>query len=449
MINDLLTKISEVLGFSQSGILRYFRNTAWLFSERFITMLIGVFVGIAVARYLKPYDYGVIQYGFTLYAIAVNFGSLGLDDLIMRDALKDPKQEGNILGTAFALRVAACLISFIGCAFFAFFTTDQSTMLPTIIITIGVLFHPLGIIAIYFQIKVQGKLKATAIMVGYSIAAAIKIVLIFIQAPLMYFAFAMVLDTIIAMLLFLIFYLHENSLKSWRFDRDTAKYFFKVGWPLIFIMIFGTIYTKIDILLVKNLLGNDDLGIYSAAVRLTEVWYFIPIAVTISLFPAIVNAKTHTEGRQEGEYISRVEKICGLLTFGSICLGIFVTLTSKYIVSILYKTDYLDAAPVLAVFIWCLLFVSFNVISLKWLMMENEILLSLYRTVAGVIVSFVVTYIFITIYGINGAAVGTLIGYAFFTYFIDLFSKKTRELFMIKTRSIFFPAIFLYKLIRK
>lgn len=449
MINDLITKLSAVLGFTPSGMLRYFRNTAWLFSERFITMLIGVFVGIAVARYLKPYDYGVIQYGFTLYAIAVNFGSLGIDDLIMRDALKNPEKEGNILGTALWLRIAACFISFIVCSVFALFTTDKSTLLPTIIITIGVLFQPLGIIAIYFQIKVQGKLKATAIMIGYSVASVIKIVLILVKAPLIYFAFAMVIDTIVAMSLFLIFYLNENSLKSWRFDKDTAKYFFKIGWPLIFIMIFGTVYTKIDILLVKNLLGNDDLGIYSAAVRLTEVWYFIPIAVTVSLFPAIVNAKTYTEGRQEGEYASRVEKICGLLAFGSILLGIFVTFTSKYIVSILYKTDYIEAAPVLAVFIWCLLFVSFNVISLKWLMMEDEILLSLYRTVAGLVVSFVITYIFVKFYGIIGAAVGTLIGYAFFAYFIDLFSKKTRELFMIKTRSIFFPAIFLYKYIKK
>lgn len=445
MINGFMEKLSSLFGFPVSGFARYMRNTLWFFLERFGTMLIGVIVGIAVARYLEPYNYGVIQYGFTLYAIAVNFGTLGLDDLIIRDALKYPEKEGEIFGTAFLARLTACIVSFVGCFAFAFFTTEPHTLFPVVLITAAVLFQPLGILSLYFQMKVKGRLRATAIMAGYSFAAAAKIVLILIKAPLIYFAAAMAADTIVAMILFLVLYLRENNFKGWKFDGEIAAYFLKTGWPLLFIMIFGTIYTKIDLLLVKNMIGNDALGVYSAAVRLTEVWYYIPVALSLSLFPAIVNAKNEAGIK---EYESRVEKILRLLAFGSVCLGIFVSFTSGHIINILYKSDYVQAGPVLAVFIWCLLFVSFNTVTLKWLMMENEILLGLYRSVAGVAINLMLNYYFIKYYGIKGAAVGTLLSYAFFAYFIDLFSKKTRELFIVKTKSLFFPAIFLYKYLK-
>lgn len=447
MMQKYIDKISAGLGVSSTGLVRYFRNTVWVFIERFLTMFIGMLVGIAVARYLGPNDYGILQYGFTLLTMAANFGAMGIDDLIIRDALKSPEREGDILGTAISIRGGACLLSFIGCSAFAFFTTDRGTFLPVFLIIAGVLFQPLGIVALYFQMKVRSELKAKAVMIGYSFAAVIKVVLIIVEAPLIYFAIAMIIDTITAMLFFLIFYLRENNFKLWRFDKETFLYFFKIGWPLALIMIFSTIYNKIDMLLVKNLLGNDDLGVYSAAVRLTEVWYYIPTALSMSLFPAIVNAKNNRE--LIGEYEARIEKILRLLSFGSICLGIFVGFTSKYIIDFLYKTDYVGASGPLAIFIWCLLFFSFNVISLKWLMVENEIMLGLYRGIAGVAVNLVLNYIFIKLYGIKGAAIGTLLSFAFFAYFIDLFSKKTRLLFMLKTRSIVFPIAFVYRLIKR
>lgn len=447
MIQKYIERISSILGVSPSGLVRYFRNTVWVFIERFLTMFIGMLVGIAVARYLEPYNYGILQYGFTLLTMAANFGAMGIDDLLIRDALKHPEREGDIFGTAISIRGGACLLSFLGCSAFAYFTTDTGTFIPVFLIIAGVLFQPLGIVALYFQMKVRNELRAKAVMIGYSVAAVIKVGLIFLEASLIYFAMAMVIDTILAMLFFLIFYLRENNFKLWRFDKGTFIYVFQLGWPLVFIMICNTVYTKIDMILVKNILGNDDLGVYSAAVRLTEVWYYVPTALSMALFPAIVNAKNNRD--LIGEYEGRVEKILRLLSFGCICLGIFVSLTSHHIINILYKTDYAGAATPLAIFIWCLLFFSFNVISLKWLMVENEIMLGLYRAIAGLVVNFILNYIFIKLYGIKGAAIGTLLSYAFFAYFVDLFSKKTRLLFVLKSKSLVFPLTLAYRLLRR
>ena len=48
---------------------------------------------------------------------------------------------------------------------------------------------------------------------------------------------------------------------------------------------------KIDQVMIKEMLGAEAVGQYAAAVRLSEVWYFIPIIIASSLFPAIVILK--------------------------------------------------------------------------------------------------------------------------------------------------------------
>ena len=41
---------------------KYFANTSWLLGERILRMVISLFVGIYVARYLGPERYGLLSY---------------------------------------------------------------------------------------------------------------------------------------------------------------------------------------------------------------------------------------------------------------------------------------------------------------------------------------------------------------------------------------------------
>ena len=51
------------------------------------------------------------------------------------------------------------------------------------------------------------------------------------------------------------------------------------------------IYAKIDQVMIGSLMGNYEVGLYAATVKLVEIWYFIPSIICTSLFPAIINAK--------------------------------------------------------------------------------------------------------------------------------------------------------------
>ncbi len=78
---------------------------------------------------------------------------------------------------------------------------------------------------------------------------------------------------------------------QWRFDKEIGKKIVKDSWPLMFASLMIVVYMKIDQIMLKNMLDATQVGIYAVAVRLSEVWYFIPVLITQSIFPAVINAK--------------------------------------------------------------------------------------------------------------------------------------------------------------
>ena len=61
---------------------------------------------------------------------------------------------------------------------------------------------------------------------------------------------------------------------------------------MIFAGMVVSVYMKIDQVMLKEMLDAKAVGIYAAAVKLCEAWYFVPTAVTVSLFPAIMPVQT-------------------------------------------------------------------------------------------------------------------------------------------------------------
>lgn len=82
MIKKLRHKISLLQ--NNKGFLKYFENTSWLFVERIIRMFIGIFVGIWVARYLGPKEFGLLSYAQSFVGLFTIFATLGLDSIVVR-----------------------------------------------------------------------------------------------------------------------------------------------------------------------------------------------------------------------------------------------------------------------------------------------------------------------------------------------------------------------------
>ena len=122
--------------------------------------------------------------------------------------------------------------------------------------------------------------------------------------------------------------------------RDCSRRVASFSFPA-----FVTLYIKIDQIMIGQMLGDEKVGIYSAAVRLTEMWYFMPMAITTSVFPAIVSAKK----TGEAEYYNSIQKLYLLMVWLSIAVAIPITLFARHVVLFVFGQEYLSGATALSI----------------------------------------------------------------------------------------------------
>ena len=92
------------------GFMKYFKNTSWLFAEKVLRMIIGLFVGIWVARYLGPEQFGLFAYAQSFVGLFMVVSTLGLDNIIVRELLNDQNTQYDLLGTSFVLKLIGASI---------------------------------------------------------------------------------------------------------------------------------------------------------------------------------------------------------------------------------------------------------------------------------------------------------------------------------------------------
>jgi O-antigen/teichoic acid export membrane protein len=259
--------------------------------------------------------------------------------------------------------------------------------------------------------------------------------LIQIKAPLWSFAAATSGEIALgAVGLVLGYHFSGGKIFSWHFSKKRAIGLLQQSWPVIFSGMAIMIYMRLDMVMLKMMKGDFEVGLYSAATRISEVWYFIPAAVVSSVSPAIIRAKDNPE-----LFNSRLRRLFSLMTLTACGIGSIVALCAHAIVRLLYSKSYSGAAPVLAIHVWASISVFLGVAQSPWDITKNLLTLSLYRTVAGAAINVALNMVLIPRLGAIGAAVSTVVAYAISAVFANAFSAKTRPIFFMQMRS-FLPA---------
>jgi len=430
-------KIPVIKGFDEEAFHKYVKNTGWLMIARVGSLGIKILVGFAVARYLSPKQFGIFNYPMALATFFIAAAALGVDGFVTRELLRTPERKNALLGTAFILKLAGGF-AILPLIYAAYYIISHAKPLDTplsyvMIVSLAGISQSFNIIDSYFQSRSQGKYIMMVQIAGNIVSAAIKLILIFCAASLTWFIFALLLDTVLLAAGYLYLYQNEqdNSIFKWNYESAIAKFLLKHSWPLAFSAILVSVYMSIDKLMVEYILGTTQLATYSTVVQLAESWYFIPVAIVTSIFPAIMNARRDDQER----YMKRMQNMYDLMVWISLILAIFMTFASTYIYQI-FLPKYISGAHVLSIHIWAGIFVFLGTASGQFLIAEGYTKLSMMRTAAGALVNIVLNLFWIPKFGIAGAAFATLIAYAVSAFCI-LLIPKTRQQGIMMLKSLF------------
>ena len=410
-------------------------NTGWLFFDRVLRLGAGLLISVWVARYLGPSQFGILNYALSFTAIVASFVSLGFDSIVVRELVNEPGRAGEILGTAAALRGISGIVAFVVCGALATIDRSTGTLGKAVIVVVAAqyLFSMFDTLDNFFQSRVRSKYPVIARNTAFLISSAVKIICLLLGASLMTFAVLVTVESVLAALGLLIVFFRRGENFHWSFRSARAMMLLRDGLPLALAGIAIMIYMKIDQVMLGNMVDTHVVGLYAAAVKMVEVWYFVPMAITTSIFPYIVEARK----TDPPLYKRRLQQLYDVMSLMSITLAIIITATSPLIIKALYGVQYAEAAPVLTIYIWSGVATFLGVASSQFLTAENLTRISLWRTVVGGIVNVGLNFLLIPSYGMIGSAVATLISYIIATFGIAMF-RAGREQGVMMLKSLFF-----------
>ncbi len=404
-----------------------------MFADKILRLLSGLFIGAYVARYLGPGPYGLLNYALSFVSLFAVIATLGLDTLVVRELIQREEEKDKILGTAFVLRMAAATVMFLLIvAVVSVYEPDPTTRYLIYIIGTGTFFETFGIIEYFFQSRVLSKYGVWSQMIALVAISLLRIVLVLNESSLVWFAYSYVLDFFVLAVGLIYYYAQtQGTLRNWTIDMTTARQLLKDCWPLIFASLAVVVYSRMGQLMIKWILGNEALGHYGVASRLSDMWNFIPVTLCASVFPAILNAKQ----KDESLYYMRMQQLYDVMVLISLGVAVPMTFLSGFIVQLLFGAAFAPAADILVLYIWSSVFIFLGVANGKWIISENLQLFRMTMLVLGGLLNIGLNYVLIRQMGLIGAAVAGLASYAFTGYFCFLLTAKTRPVFWSMTRS--------------
>ncbi len=390
-------------------LLKILRNISWLTGEKVIRMGINFFVVIYVVKYLGSEDFGKLSYCISFVSLFDAIAKLGLDNIVVRNLVREEGSRDVILGTAFGLKLIGSLLAFL------LIVTSISATHPTkevwwmtIVIGLSMFFSAFDVIDYWFQSQVKSGAISFARIVQVIIISLAKLGLIIANFPLIAFVWLVLIDYATKRIFITIVYLKERlSLFSWKFSYLQGKNLLADSWSLILSSVMIAIYMKIDQVMLGNMADIQAVGNYATAVKFSEIWYFVPVAICSSVFPTIIKARA----RSKKEYYTKLQKLYDFMVVISVFIAVPITFLAKPIIINLLGTEYTTAATILSCHIWAGVFAFLRVARSRWLMAENLTIFNFATTSLGAVTNIILNYYLIPQYQGMGAAIATVISY--------------------------------------
>lgn len=411
------------------------KNVFWAVTGKVVTLLSSLVVGIFVARYLGPEQYGLMNYVISIVSLFTIFATFGTSEIIIRELSKKELDKDIILGSALAVRLSLAFICLIAIGVYLLFSNESfETCILILIYSSTIFFSCCEIIRFYFTSIVENEYVVKSEIFRTLVGALVKVILLFYHAPLVAFVGALAFDFLLLALGYIFAYRDKiDSIRKWKVDKNFIKTLLSTSFPLLVSSAAVVIYQRIDQVMIAKILDNESVGYFSTAMSFVNVLSFIPAMIMQTTSPILVNFWKNDKTRYEVESL----KILSLTTWGIIIMCSIIAILSNPIISYTYGIDFIASAPVLRILIFKVVGVALINLSGQLIIIENIHQIAFIRNILSCIVCIVCNYYFIPQWGIIGSAWATIITVFFTGEIANIFIPKYHHILKKQNIALF------------
>lgn len=402
---------------------RVIGNIKWIIAGRIIQSVVGLIIGMLMARYLGPSNYGVINYASALTAFATPFMQLGLNSIMVYELIQHPDREGETLGSAILMSMLSSMVCILGVIAFAQIANgnERETIIVCALYSTVLFFQAIELLRYWFNAKLLSKYSSLSVSVAYILACLYKCYLLISGKSIYWFALINSLDSIFTAVLLYVLYRKLGGQKL-RTSLKLSKDLLKKGRPFIISSLMITFFAQTDKIMLKLMLDETTTGYYSAAVTCSTMFAFVYVAVIDSFRPMILSGK-----KENDNYENSLSMLYSVIIYMSLAQCIVMTLLADPIVAILYGKEFAPTAGVLRCVVWFVTFSYIGGIRSIWLLAEEKQNYLWKFNLSGAVLNVVLNWMLIPRIGMYGAAIASVLTQIFTNVVLGYIIKPVRE----------------------
>lgn len=401
------------------------KNAGYLIVGKIVQMIFGLVVSLLTARYLGPSNYGLINYATAYTGFFTALCTLGINNVLVKEFIDHPGQEGMVIGTTLGLRAVSSVLSSIAIIIISCFIDagESVTIAVVALASIGIIFQIVETFNYWFQSQLQSKVTAMAVLCAYVIASAYKVFLLLTGKGVLLFALVTSLDYLCLGIILFIQYRKRNGGKL-SFSLQYGKELFGRSKHFILSSLMVAIFGQTDKLMLKHMYGEAETGYYAIAVALCGMWCFVLRAIIDSVQPSIMQA---AKAQNKEQFNKRNIQLYAIVFYISVFVSLCFTVLAEVAVDILYGSEYLPAIAPLRIVTWYTAFSYLGSARNAWIvsMGRQKYLFRIYA--ASALSNVLLNFILIPIMGASGAAIASLVAQVFTTLVVPFFIRDMRE----------------------
>jgi len=384
------------------------KNTTWLTASYIGQKLFAFVYFTIIARILGASSIGQYVFAISFTTILSVFIDFGLSLVLIRESSKYREKANIFLNNALTIKIFLSAITYLA-AIIIINLLNKPALTLNMVYLAGVIMildsFTLSFWAI-FRAYQNLKYEAISIVINQILIVIVGLISVFLKLPLYFLVIALFSGAAFSFFYSLILTKIKLNFKfKFQYDLDIVKLLLKMAIPFALAAIFTRIYTFIDQVLLSILIGDQSVGWYSVAYKITYALQFVPAAFAAAIYPAMSHSFLYDKAKLEQIF----EKSMFFLIIISLPIAFGLTALADKIIIGFYGNGYQPSILTLQIFIFAVIsiFLSYPVGSL--LNACNKQTINTINMGITMVLNIILHIILIPKFHHIGAAIATLI----------------------------------------
>lgn len=406
-------------------------NIGWLVIDKFLILFLQFFVGVKIANYYGGEVYGEYSYAMAIVAFSPIFLEI-MNGRVIKEFYSQNFNRTVSVVTTFR-NILAIGIFLITILTYPIFKENRLLYLMLLLLTFDNVLLTMTIgIENYFEYKLLSKNIVISNNIVKVISYILQYVGIIFDYSILIIPIIRVLGNFLRVLILKKFYYKTFKEKvEFILDKKLIEKIVKDSYYLWISLIAFVVYTQIDKIMIGEMLGVTDVGIYSISIQLSGVLAILIGPFQNSIYPKMMELYKKEYRSYQILYL----KVNTMFTQIYLFISILSVIVVKYLFPYIYAKEYSPAVLCYGILTISIFFKANGALQTGHMTLKRITKKSFYKTLSGLILNIILNLTLIPKYGIYGAAIATSITQVFTIFIVDYFIKEYREQFFIQLKS--------------